>query len=189
MKNIYYILTDVSKIEEDNSVKINLNIINNSGKLLVAKKGIYEAENYEEFANSDCTYRFLQDGVLAFIKDQYTSKKVSRAKDVKFYAYKSNNSFYIDMTERYENLLSDMEKHGHFMQKVAQHTTQIMDDYNTFGQIMVYVSDAINMSISSINKMLEDFSLFKFTMNVIDINPFSDSHFSEIIKIEIIQFN
>lgn len=195
MKYIYYVFVNVNKMDDGNNVGISLRISNYFGKNLSAERTVFDSELYERFANSEeCSHKILQSVLSAFIDDIFPQNKIKniieQTKDLRFYAYKSGNSFYVDLVNRYNNLSSNMEKQMSFVMAVTQHVPhvaeEIRDDDNS--QIKIYCTDIPKINVSNVERILEKLPMFTFTMKNIDVNVLSKTEFNQVVKIEIIEF-
>lgn len=193
MKYIYYVFVDVNKMDDGNNVGISLRISNYFGKNLSAERTVFDSASYEQFANSEeCSHKILQSTISAFIDDQFPQNKIKniieQTKDLRFYAYKSDNNFYVDLANRYNNLSSNMERQMSFVMAVAQHVPLIADEIRNNDQIKIYYTDISKVSVSNIEQIIEKLPMFKFTMTNIDVNVLSETEFNQVVKIEIIEF-
>ena len=195
MKYIYYVFVDVNKMDDGNNVGISLRISNYFGKNLSAERTIFDSTSYEQFANSEeCSHKILQSTISAFIDDQFPQNKIKniieQTKDLRFYAYKYENNFYVDLANRYNNLSSNMEKQMSFVMAVTQHVPHIAEEIrnNDNSQIKIYCTDISKVSVSNIEQIIEKLPMFTFTMKNIDVNVLSEKEFNQVVKIEIIEF-
>lgn len=195
MKYIYYVFVDVNKMDDGNNVGISLRISNYFGKNLSAERTVFDSELYERFANSEeCSHKILQSTISAFIDDQFPQNKIKniieQTKDLRFYAYKYENNFYVDLANRYNNLSSNMEKQMSFVMAVTQHVPHIAEEIrnNDNSQIKIYCTDISKVSVSNIEQIIEKLPMFTFTMKNVDMNVLSETEFNQVVKIEIIEF-
>ena len=192
MKYIYYIFADVNKMDDGN-VGITLRISNYFGKNLSGERTVLDSASYEQFANSEeCSHKILQSVLSAFIDDQFPQNKIKnvieQTKDLRFYAYKFDNSFYVDLANRYNNLSSNMERQMSFITGVMQHVPHVAEEIMSDDQIQIYYTDIPKISVSNAELILEKLSMFTFTMKNIDVNVLSKTEFTQVVKIEIIEF-
>lgn len=192
MKYVYYVFVDVNKMDDGN-VGITLRISNYFGKNLSGERTVLDSESYERFANyEECSHKILQSVLSAFIDDQFPQNKIKniieQTKDLRFYAYRSDNSFYVDIENRYNNLSSNTEKQMSFITGVMQHVPRVADEIMGDDQIQIYYTDIPKMSVSNAELILEKLSMFTFTMKNIDVNVVSKTEFNQVVKIEIIEF-
>lgn len=192
MKYVYYVFANINKMNDGN-VGISLRISNYFGKNLSGERTVLDSESYERFANYEkCSHKILQSVLSAFIDDQFPQNKIKnvieQTKDLRFYAYRSDNSFYVDIANRYNNLSSNTEKQMSFITGVMQHVPRVEEEIMGDDQIQIYYTDIPKMSVSNIEQILEKLSMFTFTMTNIDVNVVSKTEFNQLIKIEIIEF-
>lgn len=192
MKYVYYVFANINKMDDGN-VGISLRISNYFGKNLSGERTVLDSESYERFATYEkCSHKILQSVLSAFIDDQFPQNKIKniieQTKDLRFYAYKSDNSFYVDIENRYSNLSSNTEKQMSFITGVMQHVPRVADEIMGDDQIQIYYTDIPKMSVSNIEQILEKLPMFTFTMTNIDVNVVSKTEFNQLIKIEIIEF-
>lgn len=192
MKYIYYVFVNANKMDDGN-VGISLRISNYFGKNLSGERTVLDSESYERFANyEECSHKMLQSVLSAFIDDQFPQNKIKniieQTKDLRFYAYRSDNSFYVDIENRYNNLSSNTEKQMSFITGVMQHVPHVAEEIMSDDQIQIYYTDIPKMSVSNIEQILEKLSMFTFTMKNVDVNVLSEKEFNQVVKIEIIEF-
>ena len=195
MKYIYYVFVNANKMDDGNNVGISLRISNYFGKNLSGERTVLDSESYERFANyEECSHKILQSVLSAFIDDQFPQNKIKniieQTKDLRFYAYKYENNFYVDLANRYNNLSSNMEKQMSFVMAVTQHVPHIAEEIrnNDNSQIKIYCTDISKVSVSNIEQIIEKLPMFTFTMKNIDVNVVSKTEFNQVVKIEIIEF-
>jgi len=192
VKYIYYVFVNANKMDDGN-VGISLRISNYFGKNLSGERTVLDSESYERFANyEECSHKMLQSVLSAFIDDQFPQNKIKniieQTKDLRFYAYRSDNSFYVDIENRYNNLSSNTEKQMSFITGVMQHVPHVAEEIMSDDQIQIYYTDIPKMSVSNIEQILEKLSMFTFTMKNVDVNVLSEKEFNQVVKIEIIEF-